>query len=58
LSLKSSEFPEAAITENLANILLKQGKSTQAIAIYEKLVLKYPQKKSYFATQIQNLKKK
>lgn len=44
------------ISENLANILVKQGKNNRAIKIYEKLILKFPQKKSYFATRIEELK--
>ena len=58
MSHKSSEFPDGATTENLAEIMSKQGKTAHAITIYEKLILKNPQKKSYFAAQIQNLKKK
>lgn len=44
-------------TETLARIYLKQGKVLQAIKIYEKLSLKFPQKSDYFANQIQEIKK-
>jgi tetratricopeptide (TPR) repeat protein len=48
--------PQDLATENLAKIMIRQGKSDKAIDIYEKLVLKYPQKKAYFATCIEKLK--
>lgn len=44
-------------TETLARIYLKQGKVLQAIKIYEKLSLKFPQKSDYFANQIKEIKK-
>jgi hypothetical protein len=44
-------------TETLAKLYRKQGKVLQAIKIYEKLSLKFPQKSDYFANQIQELKK-
>ncbi|MDJ1472954.1 tetratricopeptide repeat protein [Cytophagaceae bacterium DM2B3-1] len=55
LSEKSTRPPEI-ISENLANILIKQGKIDKAIEMYEKLILKFPQKKSYFASRIEDLK--
>lgn len=48
--------PQDLVTENLAQIMVRQGKTEKAIDIYEKLVLKYPQKSAYFATCIENLK--
>lgn len=57
LSENSNEFPGDIITENLANIFESQGKADKAISIYEKLILKSPEKKSYFASRIENLKK-
>lgn len=48
--------PPDLVTENLAQIMVRQGKTEKAIDIYEKLVLKYPQKKAYFATCIEKLK--
>lgn len=44
-------------TENLANIYIKQGNFSKAIDIYEQLILKYPEKKVYFADQIEKLKR-
>ena len=44
------------ISEPLADILSSQGHFDQAIAMYEKLALKYPEKFSYFADRILELK--
>jgi tetratricopeptide (TPR) repeat protein len=43
-------------TETLAKIFARQGDSDKAIEIYEQLILKYPEKNSYFAQQIHHLK--
>lgn len=56
LSIKSQEFGDNIISENLAQILAKQGKVDKAIDIYRKLVWKFPQKKAYFAALIEKLK--
>ncbi|WP_266205679.1 hypothetical protein [Pontibacter kalidii] len=55
LSLKSSKIKRGTASESLANIFLKQGKVKKAIKIYEQLILKSPEKKSYFAEQIEKL---
>jgi tetratricopeptide (TPR) repeat protein len=56
LAEKSIKAPAELVSENLANIMRKQGKTDKAIEIYEKLMLKYPEKKSYFAEKIESLK--
>ncbi|PKV75380.1 hypothetical protein [Pontibacter ramchanderi] len=55
LSLKSSKIKKGMATESLANIFISQGKPKKAAKIYEQLILKYPEKKSYFAEQIEKL---
>lgn len=44
------------VTEAFAKILLKQGKVDKAVEVYEKLSLKNPEKKAYFAAKIAELK--
>ena len=44
------------ITETMAEVLLKQGKRTQAIDLYRKLSLLHPEKSVYFASRIDELK--
>lgn len=57
LSEKSTKFGDDLISENLAIILLKQGKKERSIDIYKKLIWKLPQKKAYFAARIEEIKK-
>jgi predicted Zn-dependent protease len=56
-SIKSGEFSDNIISETLVEILLKQGKKERAIEVLKKLIWKYPQKKAYFASRIEDLKK-
>jgi hypothetical protein len=47
---------DGLVTESFAGILIRQGKINKAIDIYEKLILKNPEKKDYFANKIAELK--
>lgn len=46
------------VTETLANIYARQGQIHKAIEIYKQLSLKYPEKKTFFASRIRYLKEK
>ncbi|QMU28279.1 hypothetical protein [Adhaeribacter radiodurans] len=56
LAFKSTKNTKNLASENLATILIKQGKLKKAIKIYEHLIVKIPEKKAYFASQIENLR--
>ncbi len=52
LSMPSVTIAEEIVTESYANILEMQGQKEKAIVVYEKLILKFPEKKGYFANRI------
>ena len=51
------DHPEL-ISETLAEIHTRQGKTDRAIEIYKKLSLKFPEKSSYFAKKIESIERK
>ena len=53
---KSVEEPTHLMTETLARVYLEQKKYTKAIQAYEILILKYPEKSSFFADRINEIK--
>jgi hypothetical protein len=55
LSVRSTRAEPDLASESLARILVRQGKTARAIEIYEKLMVKQPEKMAYFAAQIQSL---
>lgn len=56
---KNSVRPSDSLeTETLAVVLEKQGKYEKAVAIYEKLIARNPEKSSIFAARISELKDK
>ena len=56
LTEKNDGYNENIISETLAQILIKQGKKEKAIDILKKLIWKFPQKKAYFAAQIEKIR--
>jgi len=52
----STSLNDGVISETFAKILLQQSKKAQAIEIYEKLALKFPEKRAYFADLIEKSK--
>lgn len=57
LSGPNDTYNENVVSETLALILIKQGKKDKAVEVLRKLIWKFPQKKAYFAAQIEDLTK-
>lgn len=55
MAKKSLVDNENIVTETLAKVYADQGNISKAKSIYEQLILRFPEKKSYFATIIRNL---
>jgi hypothetical protein len=55
---KSSEDQDELVTETLAQIYTDQMLYPKAVATYKKLMLKFPEKSRYFASQIEELEKR
>ncbi|MBN7813172.1 hypothetical protein J0A68_19610 [Algoriphagus sp. H41] len=56
LAESSTKLNDNLLSESFAKILINQGKKGMAREIYEKLALKFPEKKTYFADLIEKLK--
>lgn len=52
----STKLNDNLMSETFAKILINQGKKAMAKEIYEKLILKFPEKRAYFADLIEKLK--
>ncbi|MEL7340212.1 MAG: hypothetical protein AAGM67_06975, partial [Bacteroidota bacterium] len=53
---RSVEEGEELVTETFARLLVLQGKRADAIGIYQKLSLRFPQKSAYFDAQIEKIR--
>lgn len=51
----SKRIPDGFCTETMAEILMDQGYVSEAKYIYSKLILRYPEKSAYFASQIDKM---
>jgi hypothetical protein len=56
LAADSLKMSEGVVSESYAKLLAKQGYIEQAEEMYRKLILKNPEKSSYFAAELENLK--
>jgi hypothetical protein len=55
LSKASTKINDRLVSESYAKLLTKQGKTDAAKEIYGKLILKFPEKKAYFADLMKKL---
>jgi hypothetical protein len=55
-SSEASNQSVNVLTEAMAEVLVKQGKSEKAIEMYQKLSLLNPSKSAYFAAKIESIK--
>jgi hypothetical protein len=55
LSVRSTSVVPQLASESLAKIMVKQGKIDKAIEIYERLMVRQPEKSAYFTDQIHQL---
>jgi hypothetical protein len=55
LSKNSTTFNDKIVSESFARLLVKQNNKQQAVEIYRKLILKFPDKSAYFAALIKEL---
>lgn len=55
-AMKSVSFGDGLVTEPLAELYVQQGKTDKAIELYKKLSLLNPQKSTYFADRIKDLR--
>jgi hypothetical protein len=55
LSVRSTSVVPQLASESLARIMVKQGKIDKAIEIYERLMVRQPEKSAYFTDQIHQL---
>ncbi len=53
---ENSNTDTGVLTESMAEVFVKQGKTGKASEVYEKLSLLNPAKSTYFAAKIENLK--
>jgi hypothetical protein len=58
LSAESLKIRKEMASETLAELLVSQNRFGEAIDVYKRLSLIFPEKSSFFAKQIKNLKKK
>ncbi|HRH57293.1 MAG TPA: hypothetical protein PLS10_06550 [Chitinophagales bacterium] len=54
---ESVRFKQDMMTETLAKIYVKQGKTDKALEIYNTLLMRFPEKSAYFASLIQKIEK-